>query len=168
MKQPTDEERASMERARLTAACDKKLGEKTAEAKAELAALIARYEADPSGFGHEAISTALLKLTVDRYLVTTMATLTALHVPAYARECIEHALRRKAEEPPPMRTPRIVDTDNDENTGGHVVVEAKDRSSTIWLRPGATSAAFRDFRPSPSALSKSRDIRRDSFSKYVC
>jgi hypothetical protein len=37
MKQPTDEERASITRAALMAACGENTGEKTAEAKAELA-----------------------------------------------------------------------------------------------------------------------------------
>lgn len=53
MKQPTDEEHASMARAGLMAACAKKLGEKTVEAKAELAACIARFEAAGSGFEYE-------------------------------------------------------------------------------------------------------------------
>jgi len=112
MKQPADEERASMERARLMAACAKKAGEKTAEAKAELAALIARYEADPSNFGKEAISTALLEVAFDRFGKDKGDDVKLL------RFAFEQALRM-AEESPPMRTPpmRIVDTDN-ETRGG--------------------------------------------------
>jgi hypothetical protein len=100
MKQPTDEEHASMARAALMAACAKKLGEKTAEAKAELAAFIARFEAAASGFEHEAISTALLEAALDRFH-KDKGDVTLL------RFAFEQALL-KAEESPPMR---IVDTD---------------------------------------------------------
>jgi hypothetical protein len=79
-----------------------KVGRETAEAKAELAALITRYEADPSGFGREAITTALLELTLNRFLKDK------IDVEIF-RSAFQQALF-KAEKSPPMR---IVDTDNE-------------------------------------------------------
>jgi hypothetical protein len=63
MKQPTDEKGAA-----LIAACGEVADEKTAEAKASFAALIAGYEADPSEFRREAIASALQDLNLDLFL----------------------------------------------------------------------------------------------------
>src|SRR5271170_8003066 len=67
--QPADDEvRGLRALAKLMADSSKVLDGKIAEAKADLTALIARYEQDPSGFGREAITKALLDLTLERFI----------------------------------------------------------------------------------------------------
>jgi len=102
MKQPTDGERALMELAKLMAASAKILDEKTAEATAELAALIARYEHDASGFGREAITKALIDLTLERFIKDK------INVEMF-RLALDQALAR-VDESRPMR---ILDSAND-------------------------------------------------------